>query len=451
MAKKNPVKEQRQERYEQDPENQLKTPREFEGDFLSFYMNEPFFGWCSAELTKVADPKCKTAYIGVRKNGNVNEVILGYSPKFFRGLTAIQRRGVIMHEIYHMLFRHIFERMVSDPKDQKLHNWATDLAINSLIGADRLPDIVLMPGKHPIDPETGKPTEGPYAAYIANAEKGLASDVYFDDLKRIRQEEQEKNGEGGDGVTVGFDGGGMDTLDDHDGWGEIDPEAIEELRDKFGGIIERAMQRAMRDNSWGSMPSEIAEALRKLYSKEVDWASIIHNFVGRSRSLQRHSTIKRINKKMPYIHPGVKRPLIANFACFIDQSGSMSDEDIALLFGELQNLASLTQLDVYHFDTEIDTKSHMVWRKGDANPKCLRTRCGGTDFNAVADFLNKPENRGRWSGAIICTDGYAPVMGAVNGAKVLWVITENGTMESVRAGDLACKMKSKDKGKFRGI
>jgi predicted metal-dependent peptidase len=38
-------------------------------------------------------------------------------------------------------------------------------------------------------------------------------------------------------------------------------------------------------------------------------------------------------------------------------------------------------------------------------PKHMRTRCGGTDFQAVTDYVNAPKNRGRWDGYIIMTDG----------------------------------------------
>jgi predicted metal-dependent peptidase len=126
---------------------------------------------------------------------------------------------------------------------------------------------------------------------------------------------------------------------------------------------------------------------------------------------------------------------------FIDQSGSMADEDIALLYSELEGLAKEVSIDTYNFDVTIDKKSHKSWKRGEKLPAIGRTRCGGTDFQCVADFCNDPENRGKWSGVIILTDGYAPKMGGVNGAKVLWVITETGSMDVVRPGDLAVKMK----------
>lgn len=429
-----------------DPENYLKRAGEFDKDFYELFSVEPFLGQISADMTKVPDPNCKTAYVGIRKQNGSYEIILGYSPKFMRELSSNKRLGVLKHEIYHVIFQHIFHRMTASPENQRLQNWATDLAINSIIGKENLPEFCLIPGVRPINSETGEPVFDPYSDFVATAQTMQASDYYFEELLKIRQKEQEKNGGGNATISIGSPG--MDTLDDHDGWADLDPDVAEQLKDKLGNSIEKALKNASRDRRWGSVPQAIQDMIAKLYSNEVDWRSIIKNFIGRSRSMERHSTIKRINKKMPYIHPGVKRPTVANFACFLDQSGSMSDEDIAQLFGELQQLANLTTIDVFHFDTEIDTENKMVWSKGSANPKCLRTRCGGTDFDAVANFLNSKENRGRYSGAIVLTDGYAPTMGYVFQTKILWVITEHGTLESVRPGDLVTQMKS-DKGKFK--
>lgn len=431
-----------------DPECYLKRADEFDHDFLELYMHDPFLGTVSCDITKVADPNFPTAYmalkktvdgIGAKKNATY-ELVMGYNPKFFRSMAREERKGVITHELYHLIFGHLFLRSVADPQDQRLFNWATDLAINSLIGESRLPKLCLFPGKRPVDPETNKPIEGPYADFIAGAAKDQASDYYYEELKKIKSERNDPD------LQLIF-GGSLGTMDDHSVWGEIDPDILEELRDKIQGLVEKATNKADRNNDWGSVPHNIQEMIRKMFSREIDWRSIIRNFIGRSRSVERNSTIKRINKKMPYIHPGCRRPMIANFVCFMDQSGSMSDEDIALLFSELQGLSNLVSIDVYHFDTEVDLKSHRKWKKNDPFPP-LRTRCGGTDFQCIADFMNKPENRGKWSGAICLSDGYAPTMGATPSTKVLWVITPTGTMDHIRPGDLTCRMK-KDNGQFK--
>lgn len=424
------------------------SPREFDGDFLHVYMNDPFLGQISMEITKRIDLTVPTAYIGLRRDARQNyEIIMGYNPKFMRSLGKAERVGVIRHELYHLIFQHVLGRGVSDPDNQKLYNWATDLAINSIIGYENLPKMCLFPGKRPIDPATGKPVEGVYADFLENAKPNESSDYYFEELKRIRDEEREKNG-GGDG-TIDIMNSPIDSMDDHSGWGELPEEIAEQLRGKLKDMVEKAAKNAERTNNWGSVPAHIQEMIRKMISREIDWRSVLKNFIGRCRSMERYATIKKINKKMPYIHPGVKRPLHANFACFMDQSGSMTDEDIALLFAELQSLSTLIEIDTYHFDTEIDENSYRRWKKNDPFPP-LRTRSGGTDFQAVADFCNRPENRGRWSGVIILTDGYAPTMGQILSARVMWVVTETGTMNHVRPGDLAVQMKQSG-GKFQTI
>ena len=107
-----------------DPDNQLRRTDEFDFDFLELYMQDPFLGGVSLDITKTPDPNCPTAYIGVRKNGARHDVIMGYSPKFMRELTREERKGVICHEIYHMVFSHIFHRAVAQGADQMLWNWA---------------------------------------------------------------------------------------------------------------------------------------------------------------------------------------------------------------------------------------------------------------------------------------------------------------------------------------
>lgn len=412
---------------------------EFDHDFLKVYMNDTFLGTVSLGVTKVADFKMPTAYVGARPNGKHYEVVMGFNPNFFRSLSPRQRQGVIKHEMYHLIFQHIFERAPGDKHYQTLWNWATDLAINSIIGKDNLPDACLIPGHRPTDPATGKPIEGPYAAFIEGAKLMESSDWYFEELRKIEENERSKGNNNSIEVAVGA---GMNSIDDHGKWGDLPAEVREQIRDKVRDMIEKAVKKAERTNDWGSVPHEIQEIIRKILSHDIDWRSIVRQFIGRCRSMERISTIKRINKKAPYLFPGYKRKYIANFAVFIDQSGSMSDGDISMLFSELETFANLTALDVYHFDTEIDEKSKTTWKRGRQFPPAHRTRCGGTDFQAVANFLNRPDNRGKWSGAVILTDGYAPVMGQVFGTRICWVITEGGSMDAIRPNDLAVKMKA---------
>jgi predicted metal-dependent peptidase len=402
--------------------------------FLELFRNEPFLGQISMNITKISDTKQPTAYIGARPNGNSLEIIMGFNPTFMASLTKEQQFGVIKHEIYHMVFQHIFSRAMGDSQYKLLWNWGTDLAINSIIGKENLPDMCLIPGHASMNPKTGKPVDGPYAEYILKAPHKQSSDHYFEELKKIQQENDDQD------MTIAI-GSGMGTMDDHDIWDKLPHDVQEQIRDKVRELMGEAANNAAKSNSWGSIPQEIQQIIQRILSREVDWRSILRSFIGRTRTTERNSTIRKINKKLPYISPGTKRPTRANWVVFIDQSGSMSDDDIALLFGELESLSSLTTIDVYHFDTEVDKKSHTVWKKGAQHPKPHRTRCGGTDFNAVADLMNSKEMRGKFTGVLLLTDGYADTMKNIIGSKVIWVITETGTMNCVRQGDLAIQMK----------
>lgn len=414
---------------------------EFDADFAALAQEDPFLASISMSISKVCDPKVPTACIGVTPTKRGPEVVMTIGPDFFRSLIQKHRIGVQKHELYHYIFGHLGSRAIGDTKYSKLHNYATDLAINSIIGKDNLPNVVLIPGHRPIRKDNDKnsptfgqyvPDDSPYGDYIASAPPLQSTEHYFENLRRIYEE---NGGESQGDIVIG-DG----TLDDHEGWNSIPKEIEDELRDKLRDRLEKAVKDAERSQRWGSVPQEIQDMLKRMISNEVNWKSVIRSFLGRCRTAERISTIRKINKKMPYIYPGTKRPQRANFAAFIDQSGSMSDEDIELLFGELENLAKEVTIDVYFFDTEIDLNSHMVWKRGSTKPR-KRMRCGGTDFNAVANFCNARENRNKWSGIIILTDGYAPKMGVIRGARVIQVITEHGTMESVRTGDLAVQMK----------
>ena len=131
--------------------------------------------------------------------------------------------------------------------------------------------------------------------------------------------------------------------------------------------------------------------------------------------------MKRINRKYPYIHPGRKRGHSAHLAIYLDQSGSVSDSDIALLFGELNNLASRRQIDLFNFDTEVDEKSKVTLKRGRTAPP-LRTRCGGTNFSAPMKHID--DNKSSYDGMIILTDGEACDPGPpLRGVRRCWVIT----------------------------
>ena len=402
----------------------------FDSTFLKLYNAEPFLGLLSMCMAKVPTWDQPTAY--VRLDPASLTFFIGYNPEFMRQQNENQRVGLLKHEIYHAVLGHLTNRRVVSPDHRPHANIAMDLAINSMIGKENLPDVGVFPGHAPLKCENKK------LADLIKAMPGMqATEFYLDKLRQFSEDQKKENGDDGEGDgIVSLSGNGMDS---HDDWDEVSDEIQEIMNQRLGDLLDKAIQNT-NSKSWGTVPAHMQqEILKSRMPKEVDWRSVVRLFLAKIASRETETTIRKLNKRLPYILPGFKRKTTSRLAFFVDQSGSMSDENVARCFNEIEQCSNLTEIDVFNFDTEIDEKSHKVWKKNNKFP-WGRTRCGGTDFQAVANFVNDPKNRRRWTGIIILTDGYAPTMGALNGARVLWIVTPDGTKDHIRPGDLVVKI-----------
>ena len=136
---------------------------------------------------------------------------------------------------------------------------------------------------------------------------------------------------------------------------------------------------------------------------KVDWKKVLRYFIKTSQRANKSSTIKRINRRYAYVHPGRKVIRRANIAISIDQSGSVDDGMLAAFFAELNKLAKLAEFTVIPFDSEVAEDSIYVWKKGETR-KWERVRYGGTDFNPPTKYVNERN----FDGHIVLTDMCAP-------------------------------------------
>lgn len=406
---------------------------------VNLMWDEPFFSKVLRSVTKVRTEDVPTAGV-LARDGELN---LWWNPHFVAGLTSKQVKGLLKHEAFHLVFEHTTTRRM---EPHTLHNYATDLAINSLIPEDELPAGGLIPGKAfaPLAPEVAAKV-GPEAvarharisAKIAGLPKGLSAEQYFALLQDVA-EDIEKGSQGksleqalADGdLQVGPNGeltdrdgnpvrivpGGMDS---HEGWDDLDEAERELMRGKVRQALERAVADCDSSGGWGSVSAQTREQIRTILAREIDWRSVLKQFCGLTRRADRASSVKRIHRKYPGVHPGAHNSYTSSIAVYIDQSGSVGDDDLELLFGNLMSLAKRTEFTLFNFDTSVDEASERVWRKG-KTPGLVRTRCGGTDFTAPSRHANK--NRHRFDAYIICTDLEAPDPGP-SALKRCWVVT----------------------------
>jgi len=383
---------------------------------ISFLQDNPFFAELSRHIQKTPTRSMPTAAVAF--NEKTDELVLYWNPEFFSKLSQWEVRGVLTHEYYHLVFGHLYGRRRTPPQ---LWNVATDLAINSIImdagkhgsshrlqGDRPLPEFALVPGVFPKHPDGREFTADEkaamkLAAVIEKLPTMKASEWYFEKIKEESDKDKAAGGEGFD-----FDGGGepgIGSMDEHGSWSEVPDEIKEYVEGKVKSIVEKAAKHAdSQANGWGNIPSELVDAIRKSVSSVVNWRNVLRQFVGTITRGGRSTSIKRINPRYPYIHPGVKRGYQAKLLIAIDQSGSVSNEMLGEFFAELGSLTKKVTIDILPFDTEAYEKDLYTWRRGANLPaKCVRG--GGTDFNAPTVFANNPKNRGRWDGMLIMTDG----------------------------------------------
>ena len=381
---------------------------------------EPFFAALSRRIDKKASTVVPTAGVRVAENGHFEMV---YNPEFFEGLTDVERAGILKHEFYHLVFEHVTGRLPEEGMT-KMWNFATDLAINSNLRGE-LPEGALIPGE----------------GHFADMPVGLSAEAYFKLLKDKQQDQQEEEGQGeegqggegeddggqgdgqpGDGDADGQGGGGQEgepqEFDDHSGWGEADQTANEIAKQRLKETIKKAAEEASKAGNWGTVPGDTRrEILDRLVAK-VDWKKVLRYFIKTSQKANRSSTVKRVNRRYAYVHPGKKTNRVAKIAISIDQSGSVDDGMLALFFAELNKLANLAEFTVVPFDTRVDESLVYVWKKGETR-KRERVMCGGTCFDAPTEYVNK----GDFDGHIVLTDLMAPKPKASK-CQRMWMTTE---------------------------
>ena len=356
--------------------------------------DEPFFASLSRRINKSKTTAISTA--GVRVNPTTGRFEMVYNPDFFEGLTDTERRGVLKHEFYHLVFEHVTGRLPPEGMT-KMWNVATDLAINShLLG--ELPEGGCFPQQKPFE---DYPLE-------------QSSEWYFNKLKNDEQfkpKDDEGEGEGdgdqdGEGSGKGSGGGELpDSLDDHSGWGDGVDQATRE-------IAEQRLKEDLKDitdemngggRGWGSVPADVRKQIQDFITPKVDWRKVLRYFIKTSQRANKKSTVRRLNRRFPYIHAGRKVTRRAKIAISIDQSGSVSDIMLALFFSELTSLSKYAEFTVIPFDTEVAEDEVFVWKKG-KKQTWERVKTGGTCFNAPTKWVNEKD----FDAHLILTDMEAP-------------------------------------------
>jgi predicted metal-dependent peptidase len=315
--------------------------------------------------------------------------------RFFSALGLRQRVGLLLHEVMHVAFEHVFRRGDRDPKRW---NIACDFVINEMIteagGA--------IPQGGCLDPRyEGLVEEEIYA----RLPKGIE--------KRYRN----------------F----MDLLEE--ALARLSPSEREALRARVRGVL---MQAAHATRLIGKLPAAVERYLDLIRQPEQDWRALLAEYL---TALQKNDYDwlhpHRRGAALGLVLPGLRSlGALEHAAIVVDTSGSIGDAELAYFIAEILGIVDLCYpraLTILPCDAEVYPP--LVFDYTPDAETVLAALCrqnalkggGGTDMPAALDWIERAAMTGELASppavVLVMTDGHTP-FGEARDYPVVWCITE---------------------------
>jgi len=346
------------------------------------------------------DPaKCPTAYT----NGK-DEV---YGADFIADLNDRQLRFLILHEVYHKLYRHLTTWKHLYDQNPQLANMACDYVINIKLADDNEQDkFATMDGKLEV-------------GCLSTKYRGWDSAQVYYDLKQGNNSGQSD----GQSMPNGKPSGGFD---EH-GWDEADDMTAEEQRELAREIDEAIRQGALVAGKTGSGGDR---DLVDLLQPQVDWREVLREFVQNTCAGSDYSTWRRPNRR--YIGAGVYMPSgiseqIGEIVVAIDTSGSIGARELGAFLAEIKSVADTVlpeAIRILYWDTEVCGDERYVGDEADNIVQSTKPKGGGgTDVRCVPQYIQ--DNQIKAQAVIVLTDGYLYGGWGEWHHPVLWTVLDN--------------------------
>ena len=336
----------------------------------------PFWGDILSHVDVVENNSFETACT----NGRV----IYYNSSFMRSLSKGQRNYIIFHELFHIVLLH-FKRQPN--KEEEIWNVAADYVVNGMLD---------MLAKACANCDSGgvvfkRPPCGCFLdRYEDQSVEELYNMIYADNKKRkgdfrILLLRRRYNAIGEKPEKTQMSKGDFDLVI------ELTEEEERLLEDKINGIVDNAMKNWSKDPTSQLVKRQI-NVLK--HDKRMPWKRILKRFLMESEGDETsydHPERKYLHMEM--ILPGAGAESISskldNIWAFIDTSGSISEEEMNSFVSQLYQICR-------QFDSTMnigfwDTSMHEVYTNVSDKDiaKCATGYSGGTDVNAVYDFLDK--------------------------------------------------------------
>ena len=367
--------------------------------YKKLLIENPFYGLFLLGLSKVIDKSVETAC--VRKRGINCELVI--NPEYWETLDDIQQLNLIQHEVYHIVFQHMF--MTPFFKNHEVLNVAADCEVNSYL--QNLDDTWIVPS-------------------MFNAESKLGTKVYYDIIMSQTPPSPPQGSGGGNGSN-----GLPDTKDDHSSWSKEFQECSDAekqlIQNQINSQIKTAAEQTMKMR--GTIPAEMKAIVDELFKPKprvFDWKAYFRRMLGSIYDINIKKTRRKESIRFPGA-AGIKHKKKVSILVAIDTSGSVNNEELKDFFSEITYIYKAgARITILECDAAISANYEYTGKwTGKVHGR------GGTDFQPVIDYYRK--NMKDYAALVYFTDGKCSIPNNVP-RDTIWVITSAGDHEKEYPG-----------------
>lgn len=320
------------------------------------------------------------------KTACTNGRSISFNPNFVETLTAEETVFVLMHELKHVILKHMGRLHGRDPR---MWNIACDYVINY-----KLVELGFkMPAKCLYDAQYG----------------GMSADTVYFKLMQDHLDNPGKSLPDPDHVD----------LDPNEDLTDADSEAIDDLINS--GIMAANEQGS---KAIGNVPADLLRRYEEMMNPKVPWQTLLNRFLfGVSKSDYSMRKPNRRYLARGYCLPSLHSDSMDHIDFAIDTSGSVSGEMMQTFVSEIAGVFkkfSPERIGIMQFDH--DLKSRDVIKSVEDFKKITFKGGGGTDVLPVLEQFKQNEAKA----LVIITDGYFHHDKSWNPKKpVIWVVYDN--------------------------
>ena len=172
----------------------------------------------------------------------------------------------------------------------------------------------------------------------------------------------------------------------------------------------------------GMLPGGIDSYVKELFHPKVEWNIKLKEYMIDTLTKDDYTLIPPNNRRFMadgFIFPSLKGEGLGIIAVAIDDSGSITDEDLKIFASEAQGILDAYDTEMHLIIGDTESTDYQILRKGDLVPTKYKGR-GGTDFKHVFNLIEEKGINPTF--LIFLTDGEGDYPKYQPSYPVFWVI-----------------------------